>query len=1215
MKTSNPPEVDLQLRHSTQRQKNSSRKNVALLAGLWCLAAGFGGVAKGAVTADFTNGNSATLPDGYVGVAGGGWVGPWTPKVSGCTFNNTVTNSSPLGGGGNYLKALLTAGTASQGYPGAFGRKFDSAIVSTTAPHTVSCKILLDSAMTIQSDALLVFGDVGTGYSTSTGPGNTWLISGYYNSGNPVWSFFDGNRAGTSTRVLTTMPLVVGTVYTMTVQVDPVAKTWTLAIDNGTTQFQSGPLGFRNAAASGSGNTLTFGANVRNTTGTLGYSLDTLSVTTSQSDADADGMPDAWETANGLNPNSAADAALDPDADGLTNLQEYTYSTNPHGFDSAGTVTITPDIANAYEKEGTLARLKITRAGGAVPATVNFALSGIATKPGLSGADYQVEDINGVAISGSVSLAFQSNTAYVVIRPLLDTTNEYPETVTATLSANARYTVGAANAASVTVGDASDIPANTQVFVANLTPPTGVNSGASGTGVLVLNGPKTSAKISLTFNGLSSGQTNAYIRYGVPEGVGPELRPNLGVGQLTDVVWDIVPVGPYSGQQIIDALFQVGGHYTYTNLGTANYPAGEISGTWALSNGSSVFTPPAPPPAITSLTGDNLKRDVARFLAQTTFGATQADIDALTTSVTTTYGGDRINAFNAWIDTQLGYVQTTLYDHVKASNQREWAARGIDPYTATSSFPSNENLRYAWWTVSTKARDQLRQRVAFALSEIFVVSNLYGEVPKNAWQYAIANHYDMLGGYATGNFRSLLESVSKHPMMGQYLSHLKNQKAIVDGNGNILVSPDENFAREIMQLFSIGLMQLQPDGSLKLSGGAPLQTYDNMDIQNLARVFTGWSFSKASGPKASGYPLIDNTNFFLPGDQGYGPRFFQYNWVYPMKNFGPTYHDTGAKTVLGSNIPAGLDGEADLDAALDIIGNHPNVGPFISRLLIQRLVTSNPSRGYVYRVAQKFNNDGSGARGDMKAVLKAILLDYEARDLSVAALNSFGKQKEPIVAYVQLQRAFNAKSGMLVSDLNAFGYPAAQYANFPANATLFRSHITTEPPGLGQTPFQSPTVFNWFLPDYNPGGALGAAGLVAPEMRINSESQVFGQYNYSYTFIQSANGGVVGGEQLYGVTDNTLDNINASLTEVAAVYDAAIASGKTVTEATTITLDYLDMLLNGGDMKARYATASEPNPRSILINAYSGLTFTTTLTRVSMLIHLLVDSPEYNHQK
>ncbi len=229
-----------------------------------------------AIVANFTAGNSTTQPDGYVGAAGAGWLGAWTTTVSGGTFSNTVASSSPLVGGGNYLDALLTSGSPAGQYLGSIGRKFDPAVVSPTASYTVSYKIRLNSAMTIQSDALLIFGDVGTGFVSSNGAGSTWVVSGYYNNGSPVWSVLNGDGAGGSTRALTTMPLTVGTVYSMVVHVDPVAKSWTVSIDNGTTQYQSGTLGFRNAATSGAGNSLFFGANVRDTTHTLGYSVDNL---------------------------------------------------------------------------------------------------------------------------------------------------------------------------------------------------------------------------------------------------------------------------------------------------------------------------------------------------------------------------------------------------------------------------------------------------------------------------------------------------------------------------------------------------------------------------------------------------------------------------------------------------------------------------------------------------------------------------------------------------------------------------------------------------------------------------------------------------------------------------------------------------------------------------------------------------------------------------
>lgn len=957
-------------------------------------------------------------------------------------------------------------------------------------------------------------------------------------------------------------------------------------------------------------------------------------------DLDEDGMSDAWELANGLDPNNAVDATLDPDNDGQQNVQETRWGTNPQTFDSAGTITITADIPAAYERNDTEAvtsgRIKITRTGGTVPATIYFTLSGNAVAPGLTDADYKTETTSGTNLVGNIGIGFNTTTIYVMIKPVADALNEYPETATLTLAANGtttssgRYTIGATPTASVTINDATNIAAHEQLFVAYLTPTTASSSG-SGLGTMFLNGSKTSARVSLNFNGLTSAQTNAYIRYGGDTNPGTEMRPNLGNGTLQNVTWSIVPVGAYSGQQIINALYQLGGKWIYSNIGTTSFPSGEIAGKWQAQAGSSVFTPPDPAPAITTLTGSDLERDVARFLTQATFGPTKADIDSLVTSVTTTYAGNRINAFNAWIDTQLGYDQTKLYDLAWAADAQEWALRGIDINTATydiNNSPASNNRRRGWWTISTKARDQLRQRCAFALSEILVTSYIEGSVSQ--YHYGHCNYYDMLGAAVTGNFRNLLEDVSKHPIMGQYLSSLKNQKAIMGAGPDgilgtaddvVLVSPDENYAREIMQLFSIGLVHRHLDGSLKLDGatGSLLPTYTNDDITNLARVFTGWSFGKRNGNIAANPPEVranvyDNTSFTL-GASGYS-LFHEDTWKNPMKNFA-TYHDVGAKTVLGGSIAAGLDGQADLTAALNIIFNHPNVAPFICRQLIQRLVTSNPSPGYIYRVAQKFENNGSGVRGDMKAVFKAILLDYEARTLSIAANDRFGKQKEPLIRYVQLLRAMGAKSNMLLSDLNAYGYPAGQYDNFPAGTTLYRFFDTNA--SLVQTPLRAPSVFNWFLPDYNPGGALATNGLFVPEMQITTETSVVASMNLHNTMSRGTGGQSV--DALYGTPPSpdpaaTNDDVKIDMTALNAVYDAQITAGKTITEATTAALDYLDVLLMAGDFKTRYPAVTAPaNPRNILIDAVAGMTGLTTDSRMRQLLYLVLGTPSFIHQK
>lgn len=920
-------------------------------------------------------------------------------------------------------------------------------------------------------------------------------------------------------------------------------------------------------------------------------------------DLDEDGLPDAWELANGLNPGNASDATLDPDGDGISNLNEYAYSTNPNLFDSGGTITVTPLVADAFELEGTPAKFRISRTGGTVPVTVNFTLNGRATLT----SDYLVQNNAGGTLNGAINIGFNAASNDVVIVPVADALNEYPETVTLTIGSNSKYTVGSPSNATVNVNDASNIAANEQLFVTFLTKQGSANTFASGIATLYLNGPKSAARVNLSFSGLTSNQTNAYIRYGVTAGVGPELRPTLPIGQVANETWTIAQVGAITGQDQIDGLFQSASKWVYLNIGTGTYPAGEITGIFTRQTGSTEFVEPAAPPALPTLTGDALTRDVARFLTQATFGPTQAEITALVNAINTTHGGNRIAGYNAWIDAQFALDQTKLLDYTQAADAHEWDLRGASPDNYTNNNePRHQNRRRGWWLIATKAHDQLRQRVAFALSQILVTSEELTTLRQR--HYGLADYYDLLASRADGNYRTLLENVSKSPIQGKYLSHLQNQKTVLDGNGNVLFSPDENYAREILQLFSIGLVVRHPDGTLKLgSDGLPIQTYSNNDITNLARVFTGWSFSKRHGSAANGYPVQNNTNFF----QGNGPAYYQASWTNPLTNFA-AYHDTAAKTVLGTNIAAGLNGQQDLDAALDIIFNHPNVAPFISRLLIQRLVTSNPSNGYVYRVAQKFVDNGSGVRGNLKAVVRAILTDYEARSLDVIGNVGYGKQKEPIIRYVQLIRALGGSSGIPLTTLSSFGYPAAQLDNFPAGTSLYRYADTDAT--LGQTPQAAPSVFNWFLPDFNPGGDVAEAGLVAPELQLSTETSVVRVINYHYTLTNVDNGQNT--NPLIGSADPLEDNVALDRTPFVQLYDAEITAGKTVPQALTTVLDQLDLVLAAGNLKTRYASAATPNPRSIVLDTVSTLPGTpTSAARVKELLYLLVTSPEYIHQK
>ena len=456
--------------------------------------------------------------------------------------------------------------------------------------------------------------------------------------------------------------------------------------------------------------------------------------------------------------------------------------------------------------------------------------------------------------------------------------------------------------------------------------------------------------------------------------------------------------------------------------------AAGLAGGCGGGGGSAAAPAPTPPP-----TASVTAPEAVRFLAQASFGANDAAIDEVVAS-----------GYAGWIEAQFARPQTLHRTHVESV---------IDPAQPLQQVYRDAVLD-TFWTQAITGADQLRQRVAFALSEIFVVSQLTGTI--NQRPRGLADYLDMLGREGFGTFRTLLERVSLHPIMGLYLSHLRNQKED-PATGRV---PDENYAREVMQLFTIGLYQLNADGSYRLDGnGQRIATYGNDDVMGLARVFTGWSWA---GPDASAQ------RFF--GGQADPDRD-----VLPMQGY-PQYHSTSEKRFLGVTIPAGTGPAESLRVALDALASHPNVGPFFGRQLIQRLVTSNPSPAYVARVAAAFADNGRGVRGDLKAVLRAVLLDAEARDAPGLADPQFGKVREPVLRLAAWARAFKATS---VSG-------------------AFRIRNTADPSTqLGQAPLRSPSVFNFFRPGYvPPNTSIAAAGLVAPEFQITGETSVAGYINF-----------------------------------------------------------------------------------------------------------------------
>jgi uncharacterized protein (DUF1800 family) len=429
-----------------------------------------------------------------------------------------------------------------------------------------------------------------------------------------------------------------------------------------------------------------------------------------------------------------------------------------------------------------------------------------------------------------------------------------------------------------------------------------------------------------------------------------------------------------------------------------------------------------------------------------------------------------IGAFE--IHTWTGNVQTTMMDAQRFLRVATWGPTpksidriqkiGVSAFleeqlnASPSAYPDTllpKPLEYTqeyFFRLALTGDDQLRQRVAFALSQIFVVSGVEVDCAE-----AFIPYYRILMNRAFGNFYDLMYDITKNVAMGEYLDMINNKKS---ANGQM---PNENYARELMQLFTIGLYKLNPDGSQQLdSNRNPIPTYGQSEVLELSRVFTGWTYPD----KIAGDPTRINPAYYV------GP-------MEPVAR----YHDTGSKKLLdGYVIPAGLSPEEDLVAALKHIFNHPNIGPFISRQLIQHLVTSSPSPAYVSRVAAVFNNNGQGVRGDLRAVVKAILTDPEWLAFRLGARHDFGKLQEPALFIISMLRALEAS----VTD-----HP-------------FMADLSTE---MGQRVFYSPSVFNYFSPGYRiPGTAMNA-----PEFQILSSATSMSRINFVATLITGGFGSAV----------------------------------------------------------------------------------------------------------
>ena len=543
-------------------------------------------------------------------------------------------------------------------------------------------------------------------------------------------------------------------------------------------------------------------------------------------------------------------------------------------------------------------------------------------------------------------------------------------------------------------------------------------------------------------------------------------------------------------------------------------------------------SPPPPPPVVVKASS----AETARFLTQATFGPTETEIESL-----------RDQSFTAWISAQQNApVGASALTHM---DDRLVVIRAAN---ANANLNSSHFYEYFWREAAT-APDQLRQRVRFALSQIFVVSFADPVVDPRG----MASYYDMLGKNAFGNFRTLLEDVTLHPMMGLYLTHLGNIKE----DGTTGRTPDENYAREVMQLMSLGVFALNSDGTpQKDAAGNNIVSYTSTDISELAKVFTGFSWY---------HPTPSNSTF------GGGGRSVT-SYVTPMIAYA-NYHSISAKSFLSTSIPASTlattDANAELKIALDAIFNHPNVGPFISRQMIQRLITSNPSPAYVGRVAAIFNNNGQGVRGDMGAVVRAILLDSEARNMSAGSDTNFGKVREPILRLSNWMRTFGATS---------------QTGNWLVGST---SGSTS----FGQSPLAAPSVFNFYRPGYSPPNTkIGTAGLVAPEMQIVDEVTVAG---YANTLQNALTSGI-----------GTGTDVRTAFTA-----EAAIANDPAALTERMNTLLLYGSMSPGLKQRITEAVTGVPIPASTGTN--QAQIDTALLNRARLAVYLTMVSPDYLIQR
>jgi uncharacterized protein (DUF1800 family) len=710
--------------------------------------------------------------------------------------------------------------------------------------------------------------------------------------------------------------------------------------------------------------------------------LESLPAFSAYADKDNDGMPDLWEDTNLLNKNSAADSVFDADGDGLKNRDEYLYGTNPQLRDTDGD-GVDDRVEHEESTNPLAANLRPIFAGGNATTGTDFNQNGF---PDAWEARFNA--------TGLVTNADSDGDGFSNAKEAAWGTDPFD------IRSGIGLTLQRSGNDALLAWTRSPGKKQQLYRSANLASWQSLSVSPAASGI------NDTARVNSQF-------TAARTAFFAVETVD---KDSDGDG-ISD--WDEMMFGsdPYlrdssrSGALTLDSQGNVTGSVSgdYAAF-TANFKNGLAGG------GSQVSS-----------------QQAARFLQQASFGPTMAELDKVQNL-----------GFTGWIDDQITAQPASYQQPILEAMVQDLRGPKLDlSYSFNNLDLNGNNASSAFARSALSGSDQLRQRVAFALSQILVASRR--DVNLADRPLAMANFYDIFIRHAFGNYRDILGEVSKHPVMGRYLSHVGNQKARPEINQ----FPDENYAREVMQLFTIGLWKLNQDGTRKIDGsGNFIPTYGNADITEMARVFTGFWFGGQQWSQSGG----NDIHLTVPMDM----------WA--------EKHDFGSKSMLGGlSLPArpasAVNGLRDVDAALDFLFNDPNTAPFIGRQLIQFLVTSNPSPAYVGRVAAAFANNGSGKRGDLAAVVRTILLDIEARDVRWSrGSTSFGRLKDPVYRAMSLAR---------VGRLGRF--PAINWWDF---GDFYETSL--------QSPGAAPSVFNFYRPDYRSPGLLTDNQLAAPALQITN---------------------------------------------------------------------------------------------------------------------------------